>query len=277
MATHVVARRSSSPTLFGGRHVRGVAWVLVLATSGQSVARADNTAGDTDEAADLFVSGELVAGALVKAQLAAGWGRPHRAWLGGEVLALSTTEFGAMYGGLRANLGFLDATLGLRATAAYDHSPLPVQDRYTDTLASGPAARYASLDASVLGYAPAPRGYAMLWTDLVVPIGLASSERVFEEYQRVVVGSGPTIAARLAYLAALHGNAVLVGPMAEGVWIGGRDATCWRMGGAAFWTISQRWSIYAVLTTPVAGTDDLDAWDSLWGTAGVRYRWAIPR
>ena len=65
--------------------------------------------------------------------------------------------------------------------------------------------------------------------------------------------------------------------MVEGVWHGGRNATTWRLGGAAYWTFNARWSLLVALTTPVAGTDELGAWDGLWGTAGVRYRWSVQR
>ena len=247
----------------------GSAALVVIAAASPRGASADDRAP--------FVSGELVAGAVVKAQAAAGWGQPHTEWIGGEAFALSTTEFAALYGGVRGRLRFADVTLGVRETFSYDHPTLPVMDSYASTDGDRSAARYTSIDASLTGYAPVPFGYAMVWTDVVYVLGLSSTERVFEEYERVVVGAGATVAARIAYLAALRDDAVLVGPMVEGVWHGGRDARTWRLGGAAYWTFNARWSLLVALTTPVAGTDDLGAWDSLWGTAGVRYRWSLPR
>ncbi len=256
------------------RTVLALAIALTAARGAHTLALAEDPPSGEPDRPGLFVSGELVAGGVVKAQLAAGWGQPHVVWAGAEVFALTTTEFGAMYGGLRGHLRFLDATLGVRETAAYQHGLLPVQARYDSTDAPGPAARYASIDASAVAYGPVPRGYVMAWVDLVVPLGIPKAQRLFEEYERVVVGPGATIAARLAYLAAFADDTVLVGPMGEGVRMGGRDASCWRIGGAVFWTIRPRWSLYTVLTTPVAGRDDLGAWEGLWGTVGVRYQWA---
>jgi hypothetical protein len=221
-----------------------------------------------------FVSGDLAAGALVKAEVAGGWGQPQASWVGGEAFAVSTTEFGAVYAGAHAHLPFLDATVGVRDTASYGRAMLPVADRYSSLEGTGDQASYVSVDASLIGYAPVPRGYAMLWADLIVPTGLGS-RRVFEEYERVVVGRGETVAVRVAYLFSLSDARVTVGPVGEGVWMGGRDASAWRVGGAVFWKLSPRWSVKVMLTTPVAGTDDLGAWDGLWGTAGVHFRWAV--
>ena len=233
-------------------------------------------AGADAPTAGWFASGDLAAGALLKAEVAGGWGSPHTSWVGGEAFAITTTEFGALYAGARAHLPFLDATLGARDTASYDRNVLPTAARYTSLDSSGEPVRYVSIDASLIGYAPVPHGYAMVWGDLVIPLGLAD-RRVFEEYERVVVGHGATIAARVAYLLSLANARVLVGPVGEGVWMGGRDASAWRVGGAVFWKLSPRWSVEAILTTPVAGTDALGAWDGLWGTAGVHYRWAVAR
>jgi hypothetical protein len=86
----------------------------------------------------------------------------------------------------------------------------------------------------------------MVWADLILPIGLGG-RRIYEEYERVVVGRGATTAARVAYLIALADARVLVGPVGEGVWMGGRDASTWRIGGAVFWKLSPRWSVEAIL------------------------------
>jgi hypothetical protein len=235
---------------------------------------ASPAAADTPTS-DWFASGDLAAGALIKAEVAGGWSRPQTSWVGGEAFAVTTTEFGALYAGAHAHLAFLDATIGARDTASYDRNVLPVADRYRSLDSTGEPVRYVSVDASLIGYAPVPRGYAMVWGDLIIPIGLGG-RRVFEEYERVVVGRGATTAARVAYLVTLADARVLVGPVGEGVWMGGRDASAWRIGGAVFWKLSPRWSLEAILTTPVAGTDDLGAWDGLWGTAAVHYRWAAP-
>ena len=247
-----------------------------LALAGVAAVACPARADDSAPPSGWFASGDFAAGALLKAQVAGGWGEPQTSWIGGEAFAVTTTEFGAVYAGARAHLSFLDATLGARDTASYDRNDLPVAARYTSLDGSGKPVRYVSIDASLIGYAPVPHGYAMLWADLIIPIGLGS-RRVFEEYERVVVGHGATTAARVAYLVSLADARLLVGPVGEGVWMGGRDATSWRIGGAVFWKITPRWSVEAILTTPVAGTDDLGAWDGLWGTAGVHYRWIARR
>jgi hypothetical protein len=227
-----------------------------------------------DAPAHSFVSGEVEGGGLVKAEVAAGFGRPHTSWLGAEVMALSTTEFAAAYGGLRAHLPFVDVTVGGRGTASYARPRLAVMDAYRSTDGPGGGARYATIDAAVVGFAPVPRGYAMLWIDLVHPLGVGADERIYEEYERAVVGRGTTVAVRLGYLASFADDRVQAGPVGERLWMGGRDAAEWRVGGAVFWQIGARWDLEAALTAPVSGPDALGAWDGLWGTGVVRYVWA---
>jgi hypothetical protein len=254
----------------------GVATPKHLALAALALVARSADADPDPPTAGWFASGDLAAGALIKTEVAAGWGRPDSSWVGGEAYAITTTEFGALYAGARAHLAFLDATVGARDTASYDRNVLPVAARYSSLDGNGEPVRYVSVDASLIGYAPVPRGYALVWADLILPIGLGG-RRIFEEYERVVVGRGATTAARVAYLVAVADARVLVGPVGEGVWMGGRDASAWRIGGAVFWKLSPRWSVEAILTTPIAATDDLGAWDGLWGTAAVHYRWAAPR
>jgi hypothetical protein len=250
--------------------------IAAVLASTTSRARADEPTGWKADPPRWFVAGELDGGALLEAAAAAGFGQPYWAWLGAEARAITTAEFGALYAGLRGKLPFVDATVGVRWTASYDHPRLPIADTYDQVGGPGDAARYLSLDASVVGYAPVPRGYAMLWIDLVRPLGQAADTRLFEEYERVVIGPGSTIAARLAYLAAFDDNHLLLGPALEHVWIGGRDAASWRLGGALSYEGSPRWGLDVILTVPVAGRDRLGWWDGLWGSGAVHYRWATP-
>jgi hypothetical protein len=220
-----------------------------------------------------FVAAEGNVGAVVNGHLEVGYGQPHGTWVGAEALALSTVDFGAAYAGVRGKLPFLDLTAGLRRSRSYDHPFLPVQDRYA-AIDGSPGAGVVSLDLSATAYAPVPLGYAMLWVDVIRPLGLGPDRRYFEEYERAVVGVGTTVAARLTWFAALAHDRVLVGPTVEHLWLGGRDVGLWRIGAAVSYTISPRWQVNAILTSPVAGRDDLGWFDALWGTATVSYRWA---
>src|SRR5947207_12964727 len=77
-----------------------------------------------------FSSGRVEAGLYLKPQMAFGYGKPFWANATVEGYGISTTSFGAGYGGIRGTLPFLDLRMGARYTYSYYRSFLAPKQQF---------------------------------------------------------------------------------------------------------------------------------------------------
>lgn len=263
--------------------------VVVLSICATTTAFADDAAHENvDEAAAdapspyhwdrgrprLVVSTRLDIGAIARTQLHVGYGKPFWSWVGAEVHALTTSEFGALYAGVRASSPVLEISAGLRFDATYRRGRLPTRDRYTDTdlEASNAPSRYRALDLDLYGVVPAGR--------LLMPIEIAATYLPrgaprYEEFHRVVVTGAWVIAVRVAPLVVVDARRRhRLGVLVEWLRDVGRAASTVRLGPAYQFAITPLVDVYLVGTLAAMSPDGLSAWNDLYGTASIRYRWA---
>ncbi len=222
----------------------------------------------------LVVSTRLDVGAIARAQLHVGYGKPFWNWVGAEVHALTTTEFGALYVGVRASSPVLEVSAGMRFDATYRRGRLPMRDRYTDDdlEASNAPSRYRALDLDLYGVLPVGR--------LLMPIEVAATYLPrggprYEEFFRVVVTGSWVVAVRAAPLVVLDTRRRhRLGVLFEWLRDVGRAASTFRLGPAYQFAITPLVDVYLVGTLAPASPDGLSAWNDLYGTASIRYRWA---
>lgn len=224
--------------------------------------------------ARLAVSTRLDLGLIGRAQLHVGYGRPYWIWVGAEVHALTTTEMGALYLGVRASSPVLEISVGYRLNAAYYRGPLGEQEHYSDAdlEATEAPSRYRAVDLDLYGIVPLRRVF--------IPIELAatylpSAQPRYEEWFRMVATGGWIVAVRAAPLFTFDARRRhRVGVLGEFLFDSGRSATTIRLGPAYQFAITPVVDLYLVGTFAAKSPDSLSTWNDLWGTASLRWRWA---
>lgn len=210
-----------------------------------------------------------------QAQLFAGYGKPHWQWAGLEARASTTMSYAAGFLGLHGVLPFLDGSIGVRDTYAYDRSFLLPRARHGNEdieSAHGANARYLALDLELSGVVPVPGGF-LAWDAFATRTLDAPAEReLYEELLRVIMR--PPIAAQLRFGYALRVASSSFGPVADLLAIPHREGPVVRVGGAAEVPITDHLRAEALLTIVVRSPDGLDVLDGAAGVLGVRYQWA---
>lgn len=269
---------------------RGLLLPLLLLPSALAVAEPCNAETDTespqpeeswgywgDQPSRWHLSSELSAGAPMIANVAFGYGKPHWIWGGLGAQALTTSEFGAVRGGLHLHLLLANLSLQLRRTFAYERRFPVIADAYDDPdlkETSRPSSHYTSLDGSLHGVIPVGPtvGIWLVYGELVldVPAGAA----VFSEFLRAVLNEPAGLQPQLGWYYRLFDDRLLIGPAVDLVLTPGRDPVL-RVGGGAFYTFGDHLSVEVLGTLPVASPDpDFDVFLQSWGIARVKWKWA---
>lgn len=225
----------------------------------------------------LFVAGHVAVGGLNRLMLATGYGRPHWLWGGLQFEAMTTTEFGAVYGGLELELLLVNLAVGLRNTWSYSKVSPAVTSSYTEAMVyddpTRPRAQYQSLDVGLWGYVPAgpTLGY---WeaTGSWLPFKPKDSA-VFEEFLRFTLTQSTGGLLRLLWGVRLWNERITVGPMVELVGSPGRGAMV-RVGAGLMFVATRHLSVKLNLAVPVISPDQMGWFTQSFAVARLTWSWA---
>ena len=213
-----------------------------------------------------------------KPYLSGGYGLPHWIWAGADVNAISTLEFGQVYGGVRASSPLLDLAFGVRDTFSYQKPFLVPRASFRDEdvlSGPGPKARYWAWEAEAVGIVPLP--YSAILVDYIAvrTLDVPRGNFVYDESYRAVVGKPFFQVLRVAAVARfLRESALKVGVLTELMFSDGRGKDVFRMGPAAALQLTDHLEALATLSIAVTSPDSLGLALGAYGIAGVRYRWA---
>ncbi|MGZ3424063.1 MAG: hypothetical protein ACXVEF_32690 [Polyangiales bacterium] len=213
-----------------------------------------------------------------KATVSSGYGLPHWIWVGAEGFAISTTEFGAYYGGIRASSPIVDIAFGYRNNYSYRRTFFAPKERYTsdDTHVDGAShARYLAWELELSGLVPLFGGYAIWAADLDKVIDAPPGVALYEESNRVVIDKSWLIGIRAGYIYPFLKNGMLkIGAVADYIVMPGRPSNVLRVGPVGLLSITDHFEVLGLATLAVTSPDDLGFFLGTWAVACVRYKWA---
>jgi hypothetical protein len=203
---------------------------------------------------------------------------PHWIWAGIDVNAITTSEVGQVYAGVRAASPVFDVAFGVRDTYSYGKPFLAPRasfssDQVSD--AAGPNARYWAWEAEAVGFIPLP--YSAIMLDFIA-VGVLDAPRdryLYEESYRLVIGESNYNILRAATVArVLREDALKVGLLYEWLVGTGRDRNVFRMGPAVALQLTDHLEAVGTLSVVLHSPDALGIVLGSYGLAGLRYRWA---
>jgi hypothetical protein len=225
-----------------------------------------------------FISSKSDLGGIYgKPYLSAGYGLPHWIWAGVDLNAISTLEFGQVYGGVRASSPVLDIAFGARDTYSYGKPFLEPRKRFIATDLSGPGAnaRYWAWEGEVVGIVPLPYSAILLDYSAVRTLDVPRGKEVYDEPYRAVVRNPFFQVFRVAAVArVLREGALKFGVLTELVSLTGRGQNVFRMGPAFALQFTDHLEALGTLSIAVSSPDALGLALGAYGLGGVRYRWA---
>ena len=226
-----------------------------------------------------FLAGRAIAGSgFGRVALAAGYGKPHWLWAGPEVVGFVSPFYAAWSGGIHVRAAIVDLTILWRRTYSFEFGTLPAARSVSSAeLRSSPGrARYYSLDARLSGFLPISRLLIAWEVTYIRPIDLAASPLVYEEAQRIVIGSRGLVTTKLTPMVrVLTARDFYAGLFAEHLSLLGRpDSLVFRLGPSLYLTLSDHWDAMGFASWPLLGADSLGAWDGMYGAIAARYRFA---
>jgi hypothetical protein len=225
-----------------------------------------------------FLSTKSDLGLYAKPYFSAGYGMPHWIWAGIDVNAITTTEVGQVYAGVRAASPVFDVAFGFRNTYSYGKPFLAPRASFSSDQVSdapGPNARYWAWEAEAVGFVPLP--YSAIMLDCIA-VGVLDAPRdryLYEESYRLVIGDPNYMVLRAATVArVLREDALKVGLLYEWLVGTGRDQNVFRMGPAVALQLTDHLEAVGTLSVALHSPDALGIVLGSYGLAGLRYRWA---
>ncbi|HVZ31285.1 MAG TPA: hypothetical protein VG963_02610 [Polyangiaceae bacterium] len=270
----------------------GAAWLCAGGAHAQNAdsAQVADTAGDTTESSRpengywsvgeprWFLSTKSDLGLYAKPYFSAGYGMPHWIWAGIDLNAITTTEMGQIYAGVRAASPVFDVSFGLRDTYSYGRPFLAPRASFSSEQingATGPNARYWAWEAEAVGFVPLPYSAIMLDAIAVGVLDAPRDRYLYEESYRAVIGDSNYFVLRAATVArVLREDALKVGLLYEWLVGTGRDKNVFRMGPAAALQLTDHLEAVGTLSVVLHSPDALGIFLGSYGLAGLRYRWA---
>jgi hypothetical protein len=225
-----------------------------------------------------FISSKSdLGGVYGKPYLSAGYGMPHWIWAGADLNAISTLEFGQVYGGIRAATPIFDVAFGARDTYSYGKQFLDPRAHFVAEDLSGPGknARYWAWEAEVVGVAPLPYSAILVDYSAVHTLDVPRGKDVYDESYRAIVRNAFFQAFRVAAVARfLREDALKIGVLTELLTSTGRGQNVFRMGPAFALQLTDHLEALGTLSVAVSSPDSLGLALGAYGLGGVRYRWA---
>lgn len=264
-----------------------VASVLACACFASAAARAQEApvAGNSAKSAEVtehwsgadsrfFAAGITDMGALARAKVMLGYGKPHWTWAGFEGEGFSTPEAGMTAVRARIALLIADVAVAYRKTWAYRRSYLERKRAYSDKdLLGGPKTQYHSLDMWAWGLLPVGNGYFDWEFEVVRLYGVKRGVDVYEEWLRTPIRPPWATVCRLGYAHMFLDKRLAVGLMGEWVWPG-PTGSVFRAGPLASWAFGPHWDFSMLLTAIVHGPDHIGFFNGMWGTLRFRFKFA---
>jgi hypothetical protein len=214
---------------------------------------------------------------FAKGLVAVGYGKPHWMWIGAEGFALSTTEFGGFYGGVRASTPILDIAYGVRDNFSYFHGYLDPADHHTSDEVRAQSTkhqRYLATELEISGLVPLLGGYALWALNADKILDGPANVHIYEESMRVVARTW-LIGTRLGYVYPIGpGGVIKAGVVGEYVILPERPGNVVRLGPAVVVTITEHLELLGILSVPVSSPDSLGVVVGSWGVGSLRYKWA---
>jgi hypothetical protein len=216
-------------------------------------------------------------GIYTKPYFSAGYGLPHWMWAGVDLNAISTLEFGQVYGGVRASLPVFDLAFGVRDTYSYGKPFLTPRSSFVSDDLSGPGsrARYWAWEGEAFGIVPLPHAAILLDYIAVHTLDVPRGKYLYEESYRAIVANPFFQVIRVApVLRLLRENALKIGVLLELLTTTGRERNVFRMGPAAAIQLTDHLEALGTLSVAVSSPDKLGLALGAYGLGGLRYRWA---
>jgi hypothetical protein len=225
-----------------------------------------------------FVSMKSDLGLYAKPYFSAGYGMPHWLWAGIDLNAISTTEVGQVYAGVRGSTPLFDLAFGVRDTYSYGKPFLSPQASYIrDDVVNAPGsnARYWAWEGEAIGIIPLPYSALMLSVVVIGTLDVPRDRYVYEESYRLVTAKPVYQVYRAATVARfLREDALKLGLLYEFLTATGRDTNVFRMGPVVSLQLTDHLEGVAALSVVVHSPDSLGILLGSYGLAGLRYRWA---
>ena len=224
-----------------------------------------------------FISSTFDVGALFfRPQMAFGYGKPHRSWLGVEVQSNVGATGGYMYGGVRIDVPHLDVSGGVRYQVPLDRDYLPRRERYRSSdldLDVREDARYLAAEANLVTAANVLGGRLVLAALGMHVRNVPDDANLFEERLRAIIASPWALRLRLDYLYPVAPT-FAVGGRTEAVVLFERDDAVVRAGPAVAVLITDHLTARGAVSIVAHSPDAIGirGWD--YGELSFRYRWA---
>jgi hypothetical protein len=225
-----------------------------------------------------FSSRALVGLGFGRLTLNSGYGKPHFIWAGPEFSSALSPEFAALFAGAHVSIALIDLEVFARRTYPFTRGRITDTRTVTSEQLEGSDTRPPNdtLDATLSGVVPY-RALLGCWeTTYIRPLHLDDEELVYDEMQRIVVGSRGLLTLKLAPMfRVLPRDRLYVGVMVEYLSLLGRDDPTTLRVGPTFWSkLTNHLELGSYLTWPVVGSDRLDVLDSTFGTIALVYKFA---
>jgi hypothetical protein len=227
----------------------------------------------------VFAATTIDAGYLyLRPRVSVGYGRPFTLWAGLDANPIATATGLGAYGGVRVQLPWFDVRVGARGFLAFAHTFLAPAAHYStvdlDT-ATGPIAKYVTLEAELSGGIPAGPGTLLSVLTASSVQGVPSGSFVYEETLRVITDPPAIYRVRFGYALRLGSEgAARVGAVGEVLDLPDRHALVYRAGIVASFAIDEHLEALGLLIIPVASPDSIGIAGGDFGELGLRYRWA---
>lgn len=216
--------------------------------------------------------------AYIRPRLNAGYGSPHRHWLGLDVNPTVSTSAAGGYAGFRYENPYADLRTGALLAYSFNRSYLPILPTYdlrAAELRGSDNAVYVAWDSELELNIPAGFGSVLSETQPTY-IGRVPDDRyVFVENLRVISGGPWTLRQRLGYSVPIPWVTGLnLAAVGEVIVLPERDTQVWRAGITLRWWLFKDLQVRINMVPVVSSPDNLGLAGADLGQIGVRWFWA---
>lgn len=226
-----------------------------------------------------FVAAVFDAGVInFRPQLHLGWGRPHDAWGGLELIPQISLSGVSLYAGPTISVPGITLRGGPRYFASADRYFLQPRETYTREqleIEVGPLARFLSIEGELSLDIPMPVGSVNAAASVHYLNGVPDDFNVFEQSLRVVVDPPLVWRSRTAYLVGLGKYETMrLGGLLEFVGVPKRDEVMVRVGPAMTVSLTHHLQAIAAASFSIESKDNIGLESADFGQISLRYRWA---
>jgi hypothetical protein len=245
------------------RRARPALLAALLAASSSTALGDEPRSRWNDASPRPFLSAGVDLGTSEHVALAAGYGKPHARWGGLVAHGYLTRDCAAARVGARVDLEAVALEGGVRWVRAFEHLPLPAQDRHGG-LPGGDGFRSRVLDLAANGGLPLGPGFAIYEVAAVRQLSSHGDVHLYDELYRIVYRPDWLGMASAGWVASLRGGALLLGGRALWAFETGRGGDPLVMVGPVIhWRLWPHLAIAGELLHPASSPDRLGFMDSI--------------